>query len=303
MSTSEERTLTLRRSELICPGHSLKMMTKAAASDADEVIFDLEDACAVSQKLAARALVIDAFRSCTFTGGKLRAFRVNGVHTAWCYRDVIEVLEAVGGQVDVVVLPKVQGPDDVRFLDTLISQVERAKGLKRGAIRIEALIETAKGLLAAEAIAGASPRMASLIFGVADYAGDTGAKDYRSADAGQLFYYPRAHLVAAARSAGIDVIDAVTVQFKDLAQAEADAVAGARLGFDGKWAIHPTQVPIINRVFTPSAEELARARRIVEAYVRADGAEGLGAIDIDGEMVDAATLTVERKKLAKAPKA
>jgi len=154
-----------------------------------------------------------------------------------------------------------------------------------------------RSLLHAEEIALASPRLTALIFGVADYAGEVGARDFK-ADADALFHYPRAHLLAAARAAGIDAIDSVTVQFKDLGQVEKDARRAAQLGFDGKWAIHPAQVPVINAAFTPTAEELARARRIVDAYARADQHDGLGAIVVDDEMVDAATLKVEQKKLA-----
>lgn len=292
--------MTVRRTELTCPGHSLKMLEKAAASEADEVIFDLEDACAASQKEAARVTVAQALRAVPFTGGKVRAYRVNGVDTAWCYRDLVDVLEASGAFVDVVVVPKVRDPDEVKFVDRLITQLEAAKRLAPGRIRLEVLIETARGLLNAFEIASASPRVASLIFGVADYAGDVGAKDFRTDS--EQFAYPRAHLLAAARAAGVDAIDAVTVQYKDLAQVERDARHAARLGFDGKWAIHPAQLPIINAAFTPTAEELARAQRIIDAYAKADAEAGLGAIVVDDEMVDAATLKVERKKLEIAAK-
>ena len=277
------------------------MMAKAAASEADEVIFDLEDACALSQKVAARKSVIEALNTLTFTGDKVRAYRVNGVETHWCYRDLVEVLEAAGKNVDVVVVPKVRSADDVRFVDRLIGQIERASGLQPGRIRLEVLIETARGLLHAEEISLASPRMASLIFGVADFAGELGAGDFRE-DADRLFYYPRMHLLTAARAAGIDAIDSVTVQFKDLDQLERDATNAAKLGFDGKWEIHPSQLPAINDAFTPTHEEIAKAQQIVEAYAKADRS-GLGAIVYGDEMVDAATLKVEEKRLAVARRA
>jgi citrate lyase subunit beta/citryl-CoA lyase len=295
-------TRPVRRTELICPGHSLKMMQKAAASEADEVIFDLEDACAVSQKVDARGAVIEALQTCEFTAGKLRAYRVNGVETPWCYRDLVEVLEAVGERVDVVVIPKVRSADDERFVDRLITQIELNKGLKPGGLRLEALIETAQAVLCAEAIARASPRLDSLIFGVADYAGDVGARDFKAASE-QTFLYARSHLLAAARASGLDAIDSVTVQYKDLAQLERDARHAAQLGFDGKWIIHPAQLPVANEVFTPTGEEIARAKRIIEAYADADRSLGLGAIVVDDEMVDAATLKVEEKKLAVARRA
>ncbi len=291
----------IRRSELTCPGHSLKMMQKAAASEADEVIFDLEDACAVSQKVEARRVVAEALRTCGFTNGKVRAYRINGVETPWCYRDLVDVLEASGSFVDVIVVPKVRTADDVKFVDRLVTQIEQANRLPVGRIRLEVLIETSKALLQAEAIAQASARLDSLIFGVADFAGEVGARDFRENHQG-VFSYARQHLLTAARAAGLDAIDSVTVQFKDLSQVEADARHAAMLGFDGKWAIHPAQLPAIHAAFTPSADELARAQRIIDAYAKADNTEGLGAIAIDDEMVDAASLRVEARKLQIAKK-
>jgi citrate lyase subunit beta/citryl-CoA lyase len=277
------------------------MMAKAAGSSADEVIFDLEDACALSQKVGARKTLVEALQTLDFAG-KVRAFRPNGVRTRFFYRDVIEVVEAAGAKVDVLVLPKALGPDEVLFADRLLTQVEENVGLPVGRIRIEALIESAAGLLKAEAIAACSPRMASLIFGIADYAGDVGARDFK--DAGpELFHYPRAHIVAAARAAGLDAIDHVTVQYKDLDRCRAEAEGASRLGFDGKWAIHPSQVDVINTAFTPTKPELERAVQILEAYKKADVGEGLGAITLGEEMIDAASLRVEWKRLAVARKA
>lgn len=291
----------VRRSELTCPAHSLKMMTKAAASNADEVIFDLEDATAVSEKIPARKTLVEALTTLDFKG-KVRAFRPNGVHTRYFYRDVIEVLEAAGKFVDVVVLPKVYTEDDVLFADRLISQIEQNCGLVVGRIQLEVLIESAKAVLRAEQIACCSKRMASLIFGVADYAGDIGAKAFK-ADQAQLFHYPKAHLIAAARAAGIAAIDNVTIQFKDLDQVRADSQAGAAMGFDGKWAIHPTHLEPIHAAYTPTREELVRALSIMDAYAKADREGGLGAIVYEDEMVDAASLRVEWKKIAVAKKA
>ena len=291
----------VRRSELTCPAHSMKMMAKAAASAADEVIFDLEDACAVSQKVGARATLIEALRTLDF-GGKVRAFRPNAVHTKYFYRDLIEVVEAAGAFVDGVVVPKVYTADDVRYVDRLLTGVEEASGLPVGRIRLEVLIESAQALLRAEEIAACSPRMASLIFGIADYAGDTGARRFTDSEF-QTFHYPKAHIIAAARAAGIDVIDNVTVHFRDVAQVRRDADAGAALGFDGKWAIHPSHIEPIHAAYTPTREELTRALGILEAYRKADVEQGTGAIVYEDEMVDAATLRVEWKKLAVARQA
>ncbi|HEU5347467.1 MAG TPA: CoA ester lyase [Ktedonobacterales bacterium] len=291
----------IRRSELICPGNSLKMMAKAAASDADQVIFDLEDALAVSQKEAGRQTVIEALRTLDF-GGKIRTFRVNNVRTRFCYRDLIEVVEAAGGSLDGVVVPKVNGLEDILFIDRLLSQIEEQVGLLRGHITIEALIESADGVLHAEQIARATPRMGGLVFGLVDFAGDIGAQE---TGAEQFFYYhyAKAKTIVAARAAGITCVDGVTLAIRDLEACRRDAQMAARMGFDGKWAIHPSQVPIINEAFTPAPEEIARAQRILEAYARADVEQGVGALVIDDEMVDAATLRMEWKKLAIARKA
>ncbi|MCL2012622.1 MAG: CoA ester lyase [Cystobacterineae bacterium] len=290
-------TYQVRRSELICPGHSMKMMEKAAASDADEVIFDLEDACAFSQKAKARQEVAKALAELPFRGGKLKAFRVNAVDTPFCFRDVWEVLQASGKHVDVIVLPKVNQSADIHFLCKLLSQVEADLGLMRGKIQIEAQIETALGLHHAYEIAKASPRVSSLIFGIADFAGDWGARDFKE-DAQRLFYFPRAQMLNAARAAGVDAIDAVTVQFRDAALVAHESQEAAKMGYDGKWAIHPSQLVPIHAAFTPSEEELKRARSIIEAYRQADIQKGTGAIVVGEEMVDAATLKVEAKKLA-----
>lgn len=292
--------ITVRRSELACPAHSLKMMSKAAAGEADEVIFDLEDGCAPSQKVAARKTLIEAFNTLDFRG-KIRAFRTNGIHTKFFYRDVIDVVEAAGRNIDAVVVPKVQDAADVLFADRLLTQIEQNIGLPAGRIRLEVLIESAKGVLHAEQIAASTPRLAGLIFGVVDYAGSIGARDpVREQFA--LYHYPKAHIVAGARAAGIDVIDGVTLQFRDLQQCEYDARFAAQMGFDGKWAIHPDQVPVINRAFTPSQEEITRAREIIDLYEHADINSGVGAMVYKDEMIDAASLPAERKKLAIARK-
>jgi citrate lyase subunit beta / citryl-CoA lyase len=292
--------IIVRRSELACPAHSLKMMAKAAASEADEVVFDLEDGCAPSQKVAARKILVEALTTLDFDG-KIRAFRTNGIHTKFFYHDVIDVVEVAGNNIDVVVVPKVQDTADVIFADRLLTQIEQNIGLPAGRIRLEVLIESAKGVLHAEQIAASTPRLAGLIFGVVDYAGNIGARD-AVREQFALYHYPKAKTVAAARAAGIDVVDGVTLQFRDLQQCEHDARSAAQMGFDGKWAIHPNQVPVINRAFTPSQEEITRAREIIDLYEHADVDSGVGAMVYKDEMVDAASLPAERKKLAIARK-
>jgi citrate lyase subunit beta / citryl-CoA lyase len=300
MPGPQHESITVRRSELACPAHSLKMMARAASGDADEVVFDLEDGCAPSQKAAARKTLIEAFTTLDFRG-KVRAFRPNGIHTKFFYRDVIDVVEAAGSRVDVMVVPKVDEAADVLFADRLLTQIEQNIGLPIGRIRLEVLIESAKAVLHAEQIAASTPRLAGLIFGVVDYAGSIGARD-TVREQFALYHYPKARTVAAARAAGIDVVDGVTLQFRDLEQCERDARSASQMGFDGKWAIHPDQVSVINRAFTPSSEEISRAREIIDLYERSDIDSGLGAVVYKDEMVDAASLPIERKKLAIARK-
>lgn len=295
------RDFVVRRSELTVPGHSMKMMAKAAASNADQVMFDLEDACAVSQKVEARQTVIAAFNTLDF-GGKIRAFRPNNIRTKFFYRDLIEVIEAAGKNIDVVVIPKCYGPEDVLFVDRFLTQIEENMGDEIGRIKLEILIESADAVLHAEQIAKCTPRMGGLIFGLADFAGDIGAQEL---GAEQFFYYnyAKAKCITAARAAGLTVVDGVTLTIRDLDACRRDAQMGLRMGFDGKWAIHPSQIDVINEVYTPTSEEIARAKHIIDAYEQADVQGGLGAIIIDDQMIDAAILRVEWRKLAIARKA
>jgi citrate lyase subunit beta/citryl-CoA lyase len=297
--TSQLREVTVRRSEMACPASSLPMMTKAAAGHADEVVFDLEDGCGLSQKVPARKTLIEALQTLDFKG-KIRAFRPNGVQTKFFYRDVIEVVEAAGPKIDAVVLPKIDNATDVLFADRLLTQIEQNIGLEPGRIKLEVVMETPQAVLHAEQIAASTPRMSSLIFGVLDYSGAVGARGpIREQFA--LYHYPKAKVLAAARAAGIDAVDSVTLQFRDTELCEHDAKFAAEMGFDGKWAIHPTQVEIINRVFTPSEQELVRARELVAAYDKAQGGSA-GVFVYKDEMIDAASLHIERKKLAIARK-
>jgi citrate lyase subunit beta / citryl-CoA lyase len=295
------RDFVVRRSELTVPGHSLKMMAKAAASPADQVMFDLEDACAVSQKVEARQTVIEAFKTLDFQG-KIRAFRPNNIRTKFFYRDLIEVVEAAGQNIDVIVLPKCYGPEDILFVDRLLSQIEENIGFEIGRIKLEVLIESADAVLHAEQIAKCTPRMGGLIFGLVDFAGDIGAQELGGE---QFFYYhyAKAKCITAARAADITVVDGVTLAIRDAAACQRDAQMGARMGFDGKWAIHPAQIDIIHAAYTPDAAAIARAKRIIAAYEQADIQGGLGAIVVDDQMVDAALLRVEWRALAIAQKA
>lgn len=296
----EKKRISVRRTEFTTPGHTLKMPQKAAASAADEVMLDLEDACAVSQKVAARKVVVEALNTLNWQG-KIRAFRPNNVHTKFFFDDMLEVIGGAGQNLDVVILPKTEEVDEVKFVSSFLTALERKFDLPVGRIRLEVLIESARGILHAEEIAHCSPRMDALIFGIADYAGDLGAQ--LTEDGFTSFTYAKQKTVAAAKSAGIDAIDCVTLKFRDLELTQRDAKMAAAMGFDGKWAIHPGQIEVINAAFTPTEEEMQKSLQIVEAYQKADVEEGLGAIVIGDEMVDAATVRVERKKLAIAVKA
>ncbi len=294
------RDFIVRRSELTVPGHSLKMMAKAASSTADQVMFDLEDACAVSQKVEARKTVIEALNTLDF-GGKIRTFRPNNIRTKFFYRDLIEVVEAAGKNIDAIVIPKCYGPEDILFVDRFLSQIEENMNFEPGRIKLEVLIESADAVLHAESIAKCTPRVGGLIFGLVDFAGDIGAQELGSE---QFFYYnyAKAKTITAARAAGVTVVDGVTLAIRDTEACRRDAKMAVRMGFDGKWAIHPSQIDIIHEVFTPTLEEVAQAKHIIDEYEKADVQGGLGAIVIDDQMIDAAVLRVEWKKLAIAQK-
>ncbi len=295
------RNFIVRRSELTVPGHSLKMMAKAAGSKADQVMFDLEDACAVSQKVEARKTVVEALNTLDFAG-KIRAFRPNNIRTKFFYRDLIEVVEAAGKNIDVIVVPKCYGPEDILFVDRFLSQIEENMDFELGRIKLEVLIESADAVLHAEQIAKCTPRVGGLIFGLVDFAGDIGAQELGGE---QFFYYnyAKAKTIIAARAAGVTVVDGVTLAIRDNEACRRDSKMATRMGFDGKWAIHPAQIDIIHEVFTPTQEEIAQAKHIIDEYEKADVQGGLGAIVIDDQMIDAAVLRVEWKKLAIAQKA
>jgi len=212
------------------------------------------------------------------------------------------VVEAAGSNIDVVVIPKSYNAEDILFVDRFLTQIEENMGFEIGRIKLEVLIESADAVLHAEQIAKCTPRMGGLIFGLVDFAGDIGAQELGGE---QFFYYnyAKAKCITAARAAGITVVDGVTLAIRDNEACRRDAQMGARMGFDGKWAIHPAQIEIINEAFTPTAEEIAKAKHIVDEYEKADVQGGLGAIVIDDQMIDAALLRVEWRKLAIASKA
>jgi citrate lyase subunit beta/citryl-CoA lyase len=292
----------LRRSELSTPGTSPKMMAKAADSAADLVFLDLEDAVAPAEKPGARKLIVDALTALEW-GGKTRACRINGTHTAWCHDDLIEVVSGAGSCLDVVIVPKVKSPRDVWFVDDLLTQLERKLGLDPGGIGLEVLIEETEALAAVEAIAASSPRLETLILGVGDLSASQGirARHIGAADGdgvavpgaypGDMWHYARNRMIVAARANGLDAIDGPSADFHDDGGYRREAGWAATLGFVGKWCIHPNQIAVANEVFAPTRAEIDEALRVVAA-VRAAEDEGQGAARLGGIMVDAASARV-----------
>lgn len=293
--------MPLRRSELAVPAANDHMFARAAASQADLVFLDLEDATAPAHKVAARAKVIAALNDLGW-GRTARAIRINGLDTQWCHDDIIEVVTAAGQNLDTIVVPKACTARDVWWVDLLLTQLEAKLGLDRR-IRLEVLIEDVEGLANAEEIAKASPRIDALIFGVGDFSLSQGARvdtnfvpiwDYP----GDFWHYARSKVLVAARIAGIDAIDAPYPDYADLAGYEQEARRGSLLGYTGKWAIHPSQVPVANAVYSPTAEEIALAERNMAAY-REGEAKGLGAVGVNGVLVDAAHVKMAQNTLAR----
>src|SRR3954463_799865 len=280
-----------RRTCHAVPGSSERFIAKAVGLDADEVFLDLEDAVAPNEKDSARARVIESLNALDF-GSKTVAVRVNGTDTPHYYKDLIAVVEGAGARLDAIMLPKVRTPGDVEMTDKLLTQIELATGLEPGRIGIEAQIEDATGLLACEAIAGASPRMETLIFGPGDYSANVGIPVTTIGAApegypGDHLNYVFSRLVVAARAAGIQAIDGPYARVGDEDGLRERARLARALGMDGKWTIHPGQIATVNEVFSPAREEWERAEAMLTAYDEAHR-NGAGAAVYDGEMIDEA---------------
>ena len=260
----------------------------------DEVFLDLEDAVAPDRKEQARAAVTDALRSGSW-GSRIRAVRVNDVTTGWAHRDVIDVVERAGDALDVIVLPKVTGPEHVTWLDLLLSQVERDLGYPAGRIGIEAQIEDARGLAQVDRIAAASPRLEALVFGPADFMASLGMRSLQIGAqpagyaGGDAFHYPHLRILVAARAHGLQAIDGPYAAIGDAAGLRSAAVSVAALGYDGKWAVHPSQIDAVNAAFSPGQEEYDRAELILAAYEYYTTVQQRGAAMLDGEMIDEAS--------------
>ncbi|MGW0179245.1 HpcH/HpaI aldolase/citrate lyase family protein [Nocardia sp. NPDC003345] len=295
-------TSVLRRSELALPACNDHMFDKALSSGADLVFLDLEDATPESLKEESREKAIGALNDLDW-GRTARAVRINGLDTPWCHDDIIEVVTRAGDRLDTIVVPKALTARDVWWVDVLLTQLETKLGLDRQ-IRLEVLIEEVEGLANAEAIAKASSRVDALIFGVGDFSLSQGARvdtnfeplgDYP----GDFWHYARAKVIVAARIAGIVAIDAPFPDYANTDGYERDAHRASLLGYTGKWAIHPVQVPIANTVYAPTAEEIALAERNIAAYREAE-AKGRGAVGVEGVLVDAAHVKMAQATLARA---
>lgn len=301
-------TQRLRRSELATPASSTRMIEKAVASEADVVFLDLEDAVAPQEKVGARGAVVAALSGLDW-GRTTRACRINGPHTKWCYGDLVEIVPSAGANLDVVVVPKVRGPRDVWFVDTLLEQLEMDLGLEIGRIRLEVLIEETSALACVEEIAACSPRVEALVLGVGDLSASQGMRQITNGAVaaplvypsypGDIWHYARARIIVAARAHGIAAMDGPTPDFNDDATFVESATQAATLGAIGKWCIHPDQIPLANSVFSPTAAEINNARRAIAAMRHAEQ-EGLGAASLDGALIDAATTRVHEAVLAQA---
>jgi citrate lyase subunit beta / citryl-CoA lyase len=296
-----EKPKRARRSQLSVPGSSEKMLQKAAASAADHVFCDLEDAVAPSAKVEARSKISWALNNLDW-GRKTRSVRINDVTTEWCHGDIIEIVETAGANLDTIMLTKPYSAADVIFLDRMLNQLEKKLKLERK-IGIEVLIEEVQALQNVEAIATCSERMECLIFGMGDYSGSQGidivniggTADYP----GDIFHFARFRITMAARAAKIDAVDGPFGDFKDEAGFREEARRARSLGMVGKWAIHPAQIAPALEIFSPTPAAVAKARNMAAAYREAE-AKGLGAVQIDGVMIDVAVLRLVKNTLDQA---
>jgi citrate lyase subunit beta/citryl-CoA lyase len=295
------RPKRLRRCELSVPGSSEKMVTKAAAMNVDFVFLDLEDAVAPSEKRPSRKKIVDALNHLDW-GKKTRCVRVNDLTTEYAYEDIIEVVEGARENLDIIMLPKAMSAADIQFVDKLLTMMEKKLGLKKR-IGIEVLIEEVEAMMNVDSIAAASPRLEALIFGMGDYSASQGVslKDIGGATGypGDIWHYQRQRVTIAARANKIDAVDGPYGDFKSPEAFREECRRAMVLGMVGKWAIHPSQVEIAQDVFSPDPKDVARARAMSKAYAEAL-AQGLGAIQYEGKMIDIASIRIVQNLVDKA---
>lgn len=298
----------LERSVLLVPASNWGMIQKTAAARADAVCIDLEDAVAPDEKEASRANVARAYRNLDF-GNKLRMFRMNGLDTHFAYRDLVEIVEAAGDCIDLVVVPKVNRPEDIYVVETLLGQIESYKSYSRP-IGIEALIETALGCLNIREIAACSERLEGFVYGPGDYAASVrmpmeSIGEFDENDRvypGHRWHHIMHSIVSAAKAYNKRAVDGPFAGIKNPEGLMQACKIGRAMGFDGKWCIHPSQIETVNQTFVPSEKEIDWARTVLDEY-EAALREGRGAISVKGKMIDVASLRmcraiVERAKLA-----
>jgi len=283
----------LQRSELAVPGSNPGMFEKAANSAADYVFLDLEDAVSPADKVQARKNVIEGLRDIDWSGkGKTVSVRINSIDTHYMYRDLVDLVEQAGDCVDTILIPKVGVAADVYMVDAMLTQIEESMGFSNR-IGIETLIETTLGMANVDSIATSSPRMEAMHFGVADYAASCRARttsigglnpDYP----GDQWHHGLSRMLVACRAFGLRPIDGPFGDFNDPDGFRLGAKRAAAMGYEGKWAIHPSQIGLANEVYSPSTEEVDRAKRILAALEEA-AAQGKGAAQLDGRMIDVAS--------------
>jgi citrate lyase beta subunit len=291
------KPIRLRRSILSVPANREKMVEKAFTLGMDMLMLDIEDSVPVQEKVEARKRVAAVFKGGDW-GNRVRAYRINAMDTPFAYRDIIDIVEAAGELIDVIIVPKVNDAAEIKAIDYLLTQIELNMGFKK-TIGLEASIETALGMLRVDEIAFSSPRLEALVFGIADYGasltmmskGISGHGDLEGFYPGHRWHFPLSRMAMAAKAAGLAAIDAPYGDYKNPDALKHSCLLSASLGYDGKWAIHPDQVNIINEMYTPSPEDVKRAERIILAYEEAK-ATGCGSLAIDGKMVDAASIRI-----------
>jgi len=288
--------MRVRRSLLFIPGSDERKLAKSRALTPDSFIFDLEDGVAPDRKAEARRNVAAVLRE-ERPGLTERTVRVNGLHTPFFAEDLRAIVEA---RPDALVLPKIESPDEVAAVEEAVAAVERAAAVPGPGLPLLCFIESARGLAAATAIAGASRRVEALILGHADFCKDLGVRRARATEG--ILLHVRCALVLAARAAGVEAVDTIYETLGDVEGLRAEAEQAAALGFAGKLALHPAQVEPIQAAFTPTPEEVAYARRVVEGFEAARAA-GRGVFTLDGRMVDEPFVEVERRLLARARQA
>ncbi|MQY28603.1 HpcH/HpaI aldolase/citrate lyase family protein [Nocardia aurantia] len=304
--TTRRRSPATRRSVLAVPGSNPRMIEKAKGLAADEIFLDLEDAVAPAAKAAARANIVAALVSPGW-GEQIRVVRVNDWTTQWTYADVITVVEGAGRELDAILLPKVTDAGQVRALDLLLTQLEKAGGLEPGGIGIEPQIENALGLRNIDEIATASPRVRTLVFGPADFMASINMRTLvvgeqpEGYQPGDAYHHILMTILLAARAHGLQAIDGPYLQIRDLDGFRRAAGRTAALGFDGKWVLHPTQIDAANEIFSPRQADYDRAEEILDAYAyHTSGAGGArGAVMLGDEMIDEASAKMAQVIAAK----